>query len=326
MKPSQLTRALEVLINARQPANLWGPPGIGKSDIIKQTGARLNRTVKDVRAVLLDPVDLRGLPHVNGDGRAHWAIPEFLPRDGTGILFLDELNRAPALVQNACFQLVLDRKLGEYTLPDTWAVVAACNRESDGGGVTKMSSALCNRFVHLDADVDLDDWCKWAVTHNIEPAVIAFLRFRPDLLHQFDRNSKAFPTPRSWSFVSQVTASGPGPDIELGLFAGAVGDGPATEYAAFLQLFRNIPSIDAILLNPDKAPVPTGKPAELWAISSALARRATEQNLRRIVIYLDRMPEEYAVLSIKDAVARDSSLTACADFTQWIVKHADVTL
>ena len=322
MKPSELATALKLCIQARQPVCAWGKPGIGKSQVVSQVGSDLNLTVKDVRAVLLDPVDLRGLPHVNGDGRSHWAIPEFLPRDGSGILFLDELNRAPALVQNACFQLVLDRKLGEYTLPDDWHVIAACNDVD--GGITKMSAALSNRFVHLDVEPNLEDWCKWAVTHNIEPAVIAFLRFRPNLLHEFSRTEKAFPTPRSWEFISRITSQQPNKNLELALFEGTIGHGAAIEFAAFLQLFRNIPSIDAILLNPDTAPVPKNDPGSLWAISSALARRATDHNFRRAITYLDRMPQEYAVMAVRDAVQRDQTLAVTQDFTQWAVKHSDV--
>src|ERR1700674_2098107 len=152
MKPSEITQALDICLQAFQPVILWGKPGIGKSNIVHQTAARNSLQLIDVRAVLLDPVDLRGLPHVNGDNRAHWAIPDFLPRNGAGILFLDELNRAAQLVQNACLQLVLDRKLGEYTLPEQWRVVAACN--ASGTGTSKMSDALTNRFVHLDCETD----------------------------------------------------------------------------------------------------------------------------------------------------------------------------
>jgi MoxR-like ATPase len=324
MKPSDLAKAITTCLAAKQPTCVWGSPGIGKSQVVHQVGAAANLEVRDVRAVLLDPVDLRGLPHVNGDGRSHWAIPEFLPRDGAGILFLDELNRAPSLVQNACFQLVLDRKLGEYILPDSWGVIAACNRESDGGGITKMSSALCNRFVHLECEPNLEDWSKWAITHGMEPAVIAFLRFRPELLHQFNRNDKAFPSPRSWEFVSKITAQAPGKDIEFALFEGTVGHGAAVEYGAFLQLFRNIPSIDAILLNPDTAPVPKNDAGSLWAVSAALSRRSSDQNFRRVLTYLDRLPQEYAVMAVKDATARDTSLCTMNEFTNWAVKHSDV--
>jgi hypothetical protein len=322
MYPSELTEALNVLIDAAQPACIWGEPGIGKSQIVAQVAQATNRRLIDVRAVLLDPVDLRGLPHVNGDGRSHWAIPDFLPRDGKGILFLDELNRAVPLVQNACLQLVLDRRLGEYALPDDWQVIAACNNVDTG--VSKMSSALCNRFVHLDLITSLDEWCKWAIKAGIEPAVIAFLRFRSELLHQYERNAKAFPSPRTWEFTSNITAKHPNKSVELAIFEGTIGHGAAVEYAAFLQLFRSLPSIDSILLNPDKANVPINDPASLWAIGAALARRASDQNFRRVLTYLDRMPQEYAVMTVKDAVGRDATLATTSEFTQWAIAHSDV--
>jgi hypothetical protein len=323
LKPSQVSNALEYCLNARQPVTLWGEPGIGKSQLVQQTAQRLGLACQDVRAVLLDPVDLRGLPHVNGDGRAHWAIPEFLPRDGNGILFLDELNRAPQLVQNACLQLVLDRKVGEYTLPDGWRIVSACNRESDGGGVTRMSSALSSRFTHINVECDLDDWCKWALTSGIEPVVIAFLRFRPELLHQFDRHVRAFPSPRTWSFVSGITAQKPSTDIELALVAGSVGHGAAIDYMSFLRLYRSLPSIDAILLNPTGSPVPN-EASTLYAVSSALARRAQPGNFGRVIQYLDRLPVEFGVMGVRDATTRDAQLTSTPEFTNWAVQHSDV--
>jgi MoxR-like ATPase len=327
LKPSEVADVIDICIDVKQPLCIWGEPGTAKSSVVHQTAARRNLQLRDIRAVLLDPVDLRGLPHVNGDGRAHWAIPEFLPRDGAGIIFLDELNRAPVMVQNACFQLVLDRRIGEYVLPPDWTVIAACNREQDGGGVIKMSSALVNRFEHVEQIPDLDDWCKWAVANNIEPAVIAFLRFRPDLLHRFDRNAKAWPSMRSWSFVSRITGAKPKrQNIEHAMYAGAVGDAEAVEFSAFLRLFRNLPSIDAILLNPTAAQVPTD-PATLYAVAVALGRRATSQNIGRVVQYLDRVPAtEYAVVTIKDAVSRDASIATTPEFTRWMVAHQDVTL
>lgn len=323
LKPSQVANALEYCLSARQPVTLWGEPGIGKSQVVQQTAKRMGLECKDVRAVLLDPVDLRGLPHVNGDGRAHWAIPEFLPRDGNGVLFLDELNRAPQLVQNGCFQLVLDRKLGEYVLPDGWLVVAACNRESDGGGVTRMSSALSNRFTHLHVVPDLDDWCRWAVSHDVEPVVIAFLRYRSELLHRFDRNTRAFPSPRSWSFVSSITKQNPATDIELALVAGSVGHDAAIEYMSFLKLYRSLPSIDAIMLNPTGTPVPK-EASTLYAVASALARRIQSSNIGRVIQYLERMPVEFNVMAIRDAATRDASITSTPEFTKWGVKHSDV--
>jgi len=320
MKPSQLSKALAVCVQAKQPVCIWGAPGIGKSNIVHQLADSLNLELTDVRAVLLDPVDLRGLPSIN-DGKTKWAVPDFLPKKGKGILFLDELNRAPALVQNACFQLVLDRKLGEYILPDGWNVIAACNES--GTGVTKMSDALANRFVHLQAETDLNDWCKWAVEKDIEPSLIAFMRFRSELLHQYDARQKAFPTPRSWEFVSRIVAASTSQDVEHSLIEGAIGNGAAVEFSAFLRLYKELPNIDQIMLNPSTVPIPD-QPATLYAVASALARRASVTNFSRIIQYIDRMPEEYSVLCIKDATQRDSTLTATPEYTKWAVKHQGV--
>src|SRR5215470_18706860 len=129
MKPSAIVQALHVLVAARQPVFIWGVPGCGKSVVTRQLAETLKLPLQDVRALLLDPVDLRGLPFLGSDGRSKWATPEFLPQDGTGILFLDELNAAPAMVQASCYQLVLDRKLGEYTL-------------SEGGGLSRLGIAI----------------------------------------------------------------------------------------------------------------------------------------------------------------------------------------
>ena len=187
MKASAISAALRSLVSARQPVFIWGGPGIGKSAVVRQLASALGVPLQDVRALLLDPVDLRGLPFLATDGRSKWASPEFLPRDGSGILFLDELNAASAMVQASCYQLVLDRKLGEYTLPEGWTIVAAGNRDSDRAATTRMPIPLRNRFVHLDFEVDMQEWSEWAIKANVRPEVIAFIRFRPELLSAFDR-------------------------------------------------------------------------------------------------------------------------------------------
>jgi len=177
---------------ARQPVFIWGVPGCGKSAVVRQLAESLKVRLQDVRALLLDPVDLRGLPFLGSGGRSKWATPEFLPQNGIGILFLGELNAAPAMVQASCYQLVLDRKLGEYTLPDGWAIIAAGNRDSDRAVTTRMPTPLRIRFVHLEFEVDVQEWSEWAIQAGISPEVIAFLRFRPRLLSSFDKDARAF--------------------------------------------------------------------------------------------------------------------------------------
>src|SRR5829696_4762350 len=181
MRPSEVTKALAALVPTRRPVYLWGPAGVGKSSLVRQAAEQLGLGLVDVRATLLDPVDLRGLPRLDGD-RAVWLPPAFLPRGGAGLLFLDELAQAAPLVQAACLQLTLDRKVGEYELPDGWTVVAASNR----AGAHRLISPLLNRFVHLDVDVSPEDWQAWAVAAGVAPEVRAFLGYRPALLAQFD--------------------------------------------------------------------------------------------------------------------------------------------
>jgi MoxR-like ATPase len=190
MKPSKLYEALHALIGERVPLHIWGPCGVGKSQIVGQVAVDLDYNFLDVRAVQLDPVDLRGLPRIASD-QTEWVPPKFLPTTGKGILFLDELTSAPQMTQAGCYQLVLDRKLGEYVLPEGWVVIAAGNPASERGVHFAMPRPLRNRFVHLELEADLDDWCKWAVKARIRPEIIAFLRFKPELLHAADTTADA---------------------------------------------------------------------------------------------------------------------------------------
>jgi hypothetical protein len=279
--------------------------------------------LKDIRALLLDPVDLRGLPFLGADHAAKWATPDFLPKDGEGILFLDELNAASAMVQAGCYQLVLDRRLGEYTLPEGWSIIAAGNRETDRAVTTRMPTPLRNRFTHLNFEVDVQEWCEWAIQSAICPEVIAFIRFKPDLLSAFDRDANAFPSPRSWEFVSRILKSAPARDIEHELFSGTVGDGAATEFSAFLRTFRDLPNIDAILLNPHREPVPDNAAAQ-YAVASALAHYASDTNFDRVCTYLERMPTEFSVLCVRDASLKQPSVRNTAGYTKWAIANHHV--
>jgi MoxR-like ATPase len=323
MKASGICGALRALIAARQPVFLWGGPGIGKSAIVRQLAAELSLSLQDVRALLLDPVDLRGLPFLGSDGQARWAMPDFLPRLGSGILFLDELNAAPAMVQAGCYQLVLDRKLGEYSLPEGWAIIAAGNREGDRAVTTRMPTPLRNRFVHLDFEVDVQEWAQWAVQAGLRAEVIAFVRFRSELLSVFDKDANAFPSPRSWEFVSRILDAVSNSAIEHELFAGAVGVGAATEFSAFLRTFRELPNIDAILLNPLREPVPENAAAQ-YAVATALARCASDLNFDRICAYLGRMPTEFNVLSVRDALQRRPEIRHSPGYTKWAIANHHV--
>lgn len=325
MKASEIADGLTSLINIRQPVFLWGAPGIGKSQVVAQVGKKMRMQINDVRAVLLDPVDLRGLPHINENKQADWCIPAFLPQEGKGILFLDELNAAPPLVQAACYQLILDRKLGDYELPDGWAVVAAGNRENDRAVTYRMPSALANRFVHFDFEVDVDDWLSWASENELPPELISFIRFRPNLLHDFDpkRNEKAFPTPRSWEFVGRIIRSSQSERLEYNLIAGAVGQAAALELEGYLKIWRELPETKTLLAESQSADIPRD-PATLYAVCEMLAQNACEETIEPIITYADRLPSEFNVLLVRNSVSNDNTLVQTPAFSTWAENNSDV--
>jgi len=339
MRPSAIAKALAYCIDAGQPVMLHGSPGVGKSQVVKQLSTERNIGLIDLRLSQLDPVDLRGVPSV-GDGRTSWNAPDFLPRDGEGILFLDEINSAAQATQAAAYQLVLDRKLGDYELPKGWNIIAAGNRASDRAIVNQMSTALKNRFVHLDFEVHNEDWCQWALTSGIAVPVLSFIRFRPALLNEFEqrndskeererlqhlKDAKAFATPRSWEFMSKIVDQQPDSEVEYDLYCGTVGEGAAAEFMGYLKYYRDLPNLDAILLNPKSGKIPT-EPATLYALATGLAAKATPDNMERVVQYALRMQPEFQVLLVKDAVARDNSLANTKAFNEWAIKNADVMM
>lgn len=326
MKASQIKRSLLSAIAAKRPTFIWGSPGIGKSQVVAQVAKEIGVCLTDVRVALLDPVDLRGLPSIK-DGKTTWLSPDFLPVDGKGILFFDELNAGVPLVQAASYQLVTDRKLGEYTLPEGWIVFAAGNKETDRAITSRMSTALASRFAHLTFEVDLNDWVDWALSFGIEVEVVAFIRFRPGLLHSFDpaKNEKSFPCPRTWEFVSDFLKVKPDKDIEFELFSGIVGEGAAAEFFGFLKMYRELPDLDAILMDPKGSKVPED-PAALYAVAGGLARKSSPDNFNRVIQYADRLPVEFSVLMVRDSVKLNAEVAKTKAFVEWSAKNSEVLI
>ena len=339
MRPTQIASALNILIEAQQPVMIHGSPGVGKSDIVRQVAENNKLEVLDIRLSQMDPVDLRGVPSIDTKNRRTlWNSPGFLPTSGRGIVFFDEINSAAQATQAAAYQLILDRRLGEYVLPEGWTMIAAGNRTTDRAIVNQMSTALKNRFVHLDYEVNNDDWCMWALNNNVCVEVLGFIRFRPTLLNEFEarneskeenariqrlRNTNAFATPRSWSFLSKVVDKKPAPELEYELYSGIVGEGPATEFMGYLKYYRDLPNLDALLLNPNGTKVPE-EPATLYALATGLASKATVGNMENIAVYADRMPVEFQVLLFKDTITRNREIANTKAFNNWATKNQEV--
>jgi len=241
MKPNELVTFLDQLVSRQIKIStmIWGAPGIGKSSIVTQTAAAHNIGFIDVRLSQLAPTDLRGLP-VAENGLSRWYPPEFLPQSGHGILFLDEINLAPPTMQGMAQQLILDRRVGGYVVPEGWFIWAAGNRKEDRAIVFDMPAPLANRFIHLDVEADLDSFKHYALTHKLHEHIIAFVLFRASLLHKFEPQQPAWPSPRTWEMASLLHKAG------LNV-APAIGNAAATEFNAFVCMLADVPDIEQIM-------------------------------------------------------------------------------
>jgi hypothetical protein len=253
VSPNEAKRSIRKCVKIKRPVFMWGAPGIGKSDIVKQIGLEQDREVIDVRLSLWEPTDIKGIPYYNSnEGTMTWAPPAELPTDpeSTAILFLDELNSAAPATQAAAYQLVLNRRVGTYKLPDGVSIVAAGNRETDKGVTYRMPAPLANRFVHLELRTDFDDWLQWATLNKVHEQVVGYVSFAKQDLYDFDprSSSRSFATPRSWSFVSDLLGD---EDLDEGtltdLVAGAVGEGLAVKFIAHRKVAKQMPKPEDIL-------------------------------------------------------------------------------
>lgn len=255
--PSSAKRSLKKAFNKKRPVFLWGPPGIGKSDIVGQLGDEIGAHVIDVRLSLWDPTDIKGIPYFDAENNnMRWAPPVELPSEELAsahkniILFLDEMNSAPPAVQAAAYQLILNRRVGQYQLPNNVIIVAAGNRETDRGVTYRMPAPLSNRFIHLEMSVDWDDWFQWATENRIHNDVIGFLTVNKKDLYDFDPkgSSRAFATPRSWTFVSELLDDNDVDEAVISnLTSGSVGEGLAIKFMAYRTITSKLPDPRDIL-------------------------------------------------------------------------------
>ena len=327
MRASEITESLSAMVKQKIPAFLWGAPGIGKSSIVRQIASEAGIGFVDLRLSLMDPTDLKGIPFYDKEAHtALWAPPAFLPRDGSGILFLDELNTAPPAVQASAYQLILDRRVGEYELPKGWAIVAAGNRESDRGVVYRMSAPLANRFVHLEMEVSVDDWRDWAYMAGLDERVIAFIGYKNEELFTFDPalNEKSFATPRSWEFVHNILQSGMGEHLLLDAIGGAIGRERAVEFLSFAKVMHRLPDLDAILKEgrgayPDEVSV-------LYALSAGLVSKVLSdpsgERVDNLLRYTIDLQSEFAVMIVQDLKRAGVVMDHSEAFGDWVNKFA----
>ncbi|MGA1933042.1 ATP-binding protein [Arcobacter sp. YIC-464] len=325
MKASALKNSLESLIQSKVPVFIWGNPGVGKSSLVKQIANQKNMNFIDLRLSLLDPTDLRGIPFFQSETKsAVWAKPEFLPNseiEEEGILFLDEINSAPPTIQAAAYQLILDRKIGEYILPKNYAIIAAGNYETDRGVTYRMPTPLANRFVHLDFDLDFDEWKKWAYDSNIDSRIISFLSYKSENLFTFDAKSKekSFATPRSWSYVDDILKS----NLDIGLLeeviSGAIGKDSAVEFMNYCKVMKELPSIDDILEG--KLDTVPSNNSVLYALCTgltyALKQKGDNKRITNVLNYSLELPNEFSVMLIRDIQKEGINIESSPSWKTW---------
>ena len=331
MKALQLEKSLNTLIALNQPSFVWGGVGIGKSEIVHKVASSLGYTVRDVRVALLDPVDLRGVPSVE-DGITVWNPPVFLPTedDGKILLFLDELPQGSPSVQNALFQLIKDRQLGEYTLPKDTVIVAAGNRVQDKAGANRVNTALGDRFIHLNLDPCSDEWIEWgAKSGRIRQEVLSFIGYQGDeYLYHFDKNSPVNATPRAWEYASKILDTDPDVEIEQELYAGTIGEGIAAEFTSFVRRYRQLPSIDKLLDNPESIFDDVEYQSDtIYLIIGVLAKNMTKDNIQKFYEFMKNtsdIQDEFLVLAMTMATARDEGLKKTKTYIDYEVEYQDI--
>lgn len=334
MRPTQVSTVLTFLLKEQAVHKivpvLWGPPGAGKSDVVRQAAAALNRDIIDIRLSEVDASEVKGIdmPDKKTQTLTRY-LPQYIEQIKTSkrpvILFFDEFNSGHPSTQPPLYKITNDRTIGDYRLPDNVSIVLAANRETDRAITNKTSAALANRLLHIEFEVNTDDLCNHAIDNKVHHELIAFFRFRPELIHKFDENSKAWPSPRSWLRANALVHSELPRSVEHELLEGIVGAGAAAEFAAFIDLYRDLPSIDAILLNPTDTAVPTA-PNTQFAITTALAERAAPDNIDRLFKYINRLPCEFQVVFARDATRRGSKIESSKAFTSWAINNADVLM
>jgi hypothetical protein len=324
VSPNKAKNALRHAMQKKRPVFLWGPPGIGKSDIVEQiTASFSNSHLIDIRLSLWDPTDIKGIPYFDSNNvKMAWGAPSELPDEEMAaqydniVLFLDEMNSAAPAVQAAAYQLILNRRVGTYKLPDNVIIVAAGNRESDKGVTYRMPAPLANRFVHLELAVNFDDWFEWSVNNNIHKDVVGYLTFAKKDLYDFDPKSasRSFATPRSWSFVSELIEDDIDEATTTDLVAGTVGEGLAVKFMAHRKVASSMPNPTDILAGKVKE-LKTKEISAMYSLTVSLCyelKESSDKNDKKfdekvnnfLRFAMDNFDTELVVMGIKLALTQ----------------------
>ena len=338
MRPTELLKRMKVIFSkSGKNRNLLieGAPGVGKTSLFEKAAKELGIKLLITHPVVADPTDYKGLPikvvdPVTGEDGARFVpyaqLKEMIDATAPMIVFIDDVGQAARANQCAIMQIILQREIDGHPISDHVRFGLATNRAGDRAGCDAgLIEPLKSRARIYRLDPDLDDWAKWALTEgNVQPDIVAFLRSRPDLLHDFQPTKDLVntPNPRTWNMVAESIDDGLD---SLEDVAGCIGEGPASEYIAFRRTFQSLPNPDAVIMKPDTADVPD-KPDVLFALAGALAYRAKKTNFSSVCTYAARMPKEFETSLVRDSIFRDPTLEKTDAFIKWATDNSDMVL
>lgn len=330
MRLTKAIQSIKSLIKAgtRRPIILSSAPGVGKSSAVYQAAKDLGYKLIEFRPALHGIEDLVGLPVFNEDKtKSSFATPDWLPTEdqGPGILFLDEIFQAMPAMQNALSQLIHHpHKLHDYQLPDNWTIVCAANRAQDRAATHRAPSHVQDRLTEIEVEFRLDDWVEWARNSNIHPMLVGFASWKTDLLNEFDPSQAHNCTPRSLAICSDFIDID---DVEIrnDLFRGTIGEGAANALGAYLSIWQKLPDLDLLIKKPSEVEVPSD-PAILNALTHFLISKSDSDNVKDLVKFVERMPDEYGVLYWKDVLERVPDISNTKEFDVFITKNSDVLI
>ena len=328
VRVAELSEIYKYAVEKKEPVLVTGESGIGKTEKTNVFADEYGGKI-DVRFSQLDPSDLKGVPYME-DGLSFWAVPDILPqaeRDGEkGVLIWDEYLDAKQDTMMGGQQLILERRLGGYHLPDGWIIIALGNRKQHGGVNRGLSSAQQDRFMHFEAVMDIDDLKDHFIKKQVDPIVISFLHLHGGKLahHLPEKGSDewAWPTPRSWERLSHIRKQSPSKALRHALYSSLVGEGAAVQFIAHEDIAVEVPDPDDCINNPMKAMVPEN-PSAKYAIACSLGGHATSKNFENIAKYIGRLPGEFSILTVK---GMNPEVMDCKAFGQWAMDNEDILL
>ena len=333
MRPKQLNQAIKFAIKNKYPLLIKGSPGIGKTQILTQACLETGTELIVSHPVVSDPTDYKGLPFPTKDGTEATFLPfgdllKLINADKPTVFFLDDIGQASSSVQASLMHLLLARRINGHAVSEHVVFLAATNRRQDRAAVQGILEPVKSRFAAiLELEVNVDDWVDWAIENGTPFELIAFIRYRPNLLQNFQPTADIIntPSPRTVAYVGKMMNAGLPKDTEYEMISGAAGEGFAAEFLGFLKVYRDLPDIEKLIADPMSADVPT-EPSTLFAVCGSLSAKANKKNLGNIIKFTDRLPGEFQVLLIKDAIKRNKSLSNTKEFSAWAIDHADVIL